>query len=273
MKDWDGSVVIEGQYDEIDEQGDQLDLSDNDSLPWLEADEEDQAAGGVDTAQLVGFVGVLLAILAGVVGAIWYFSSQNQAESVMADGSTIEAPADPYKERPSEDERGGREVEGTGNVAPAVAEGQMTEGRIASETGAAAGDQNLSIEMPPIGGATPLAGGTKPVPAKNEKAPEAPAPKPQPAEKPAAAAAGANTDPATPNVQLAAYSSRARAEQGWREISGRTSALQGIKYRVIEGRADIGTVFRLQALPGDRAAANQLCRTLKAQGIECQVKP
>lgn len=270
MKDWDGAVVIEGQYEELDEQHDELDLSENDSLPWLESDEEDPAAGGVDTAQLVGFVGVLLAVLAGVVGAIWYFSNGNQAETVAADGSTIAAPEGPYKERPSEEERGGREVEGTGNVAPAVAEGQMTQGRIASETGAGAGDQDLSIKMPAIGGATPLAGGAKPVPAAKEKAPE---PKPQPAEKPAAAATAPNADPSTPNVQLAAYSSRARAEQGWREISGRTSALKGVNYRVVEGRADIGTVFRLQALPGDRAAASQLCRTLKAQGIECQVKP
>lgn len=264
MKDWDTAVVIEGQYEELDEQDSELDLSEDDSLPWLESDEDEAAATGVDTAQLIGFVGVLLTVLAGVVGAIWYFSNSNQAATVAADGSTIEAPKGPYKDRPSDAERGGRVVEGTGNVAPAVAEGQMTEGRIASEagaeTGAGAGDQDLSIKMPAIGGAAPK-------PAASAQAPKASA------AKPAAAALPANADPATPNVQLAAYSSRARAEQGWREISGRTSALQGVNYRVVEGRADIGTVFRLQALPGDRSAANQLCAALKAQGIECQVKP
>lgn len=270
MKDWDSEVVIEGEYEELDEQTDELDLSDDDSLPWLESDEEVAASGGVDKAQLFGFVAILLAVLAGVVGAIWYFANANQASTVAADGSTIEAPEGPYKARPSEEERGGRVVEGTGNVAPAVAEGEVPEGRIASEAGAGAGDQDLSIEMPPIGGAKPVAGAAKPAPAASDQVAQSEAP---PAQAPATPSAPPESDPQTPNVQLAAYSSRARAEQGWREISRRTSALQGVNYRVIEGQADIGTVFRLQALPGDRAAANRLCRTLKGQGIECQVKP
>jgi len=261
------SVVIEGQYEELDEREDELDLSDDDSLPWLETDEEIAASGGVDAAQLFGFVAILLTVLAAVVGAIWYFSNTAATQTMAADGSTIEAPDGPYKDRPEEEERGGRQVEGTGNVAPAVAEGQTPEGRIASNTGAGSGDQDLSIEMPAIAGAKTMTGKAGTAAAASD---EVAKPATVPGTK---SAATTDANPQTPNVQLAAYSNRARAEQGWREISGRTSALDGVKHRVVEGQADIGTVFRLQALPGDRAAANRLCSTLRAQGIDCQVKP
>jgi len=41
---------------------------------------------------------------------------------------------------------------------------------------------------------------------------------------------------------------------------------------VLQGTADIGTVYRLQAVAPDAAAANALCATLKASGVACQVK-
>ncbi len=45
-----------------------------------------------------------------------------------------------------------------------------------------------------------------------------------------------------------------------------------MKHRVVEGTADIGTVYRLQALAPNAEAANALCSTLKAAGVACQVK-
>jgi hypothetical protein len=45
-----------------------------------------------------------------------------------------------------------------------------------------------------------------------------------------------------------------------------------VKHRVVQGSADIGTVYRLQAVAPDAAAANALCSQLKAAGIACQVK-
>jgi hypothetical protein len=41
---------------------------------------------------------------------------------------------------------------------------------------------------------------------------------------------------------------------------------------VVEGVADSGTIFRLQALAGSVAEAETLCRDIKAQGGDCQVK-
>jgi hypothetical protein len=41
---------------------------------------------------------------------------------------------------------------------------------------------------------------------------------------------------------------------------------------VVEGKADIGTVYRLQAVAGNASAANELCGKLKRAGGACQVK-
>jgi hypothetical protein len=45
-----------------------------------------------------------------------------------------------------------------------------------------------------------------------------------------------------------------------------------MRYRIEEGVVDIGTVYRLQAVASDRAAADRLCANLKSDGIDCQVK-
>jgi hypothetical protein len=227
-------VVIEAEFEEIEESGtpreSELDLTDDDSLPWLEAGEDDGNSGGVATGQVIGFAALLLALLAVVIGSIWYFANRPASADLVADGSTIEAPEGPYKERP--EDPGGKEFEGTGNVAPVVGEGGTREGVMATDDTPA---------LPPT--VTP-----------------------SPAATPASAKGGIG-------VQLAAYSSRTRAEQGWNEISGRTDALDGVRYRIEEGVVDIGKVYRLQAVAGDRAAADRLCAALKADGLDCQVKP
>jgi len=87
-------------------------------------------------------------------------------------------------------------------------------------------------------------------------------------------AAGANApEPAAEGVgvQVGAYKSPADAEAGWTRLSA-NEALKGVKHRVLEGSADIGTVYRLQAVAPDAAAANALCSALKGSGIACQVK-
>jgi hypothetical protein len=71
---------------------------------------------------------------------------------------------------------------------------------------------------------------------------------------------------------VAAYSTRASAEAGWARLSTQYELLSGVSHRIVEGTADIGTVYRLQAVPGDAAAAQALCAKLKAEGLACQVK-
>ena len=54
------------------------------------------------------------------------------------------------------------------------------------------------------------------------------------------------------------------------EILG--EALKGRSHRVLQGTADSGTIFRLQAVAGSVAEADALCRGINAAGGDCQVK-
>jgi hypothetical protein len=232
--------MVDAEYEELDGFDGELDLADTDNLPWLESDAEDEDAGGLDMGQILGFAGVLMLLLAVVVGAVWFVTNRSANVEAVADGSIIEAPAGPIKERP--EDPGGKQFAGTGNIAPLVGEGASTE---------------AVVGEPAVKPAAP-----KPAPSASATAAAA--------AKPAASAAP--VDMSGVGVQLAAYSSRARAEQGWVDLARRTDALTGVKHRVIEGKVDIGTVFRLQAVAGSRAEAERLCGALKADGLDCQVK-
>lgn len=106
-------------------------------------------------------------------------------------------------------------------------------------------------------------------PAKLDRGEEVVKPAPDSA-KPSTAATPA---PTGVGVQVGAYTSLSTAEAGWTRLSQQNaSLLSGIKHRVVEGKADIGTVYRLQALASDAAGANDLCARLKAAGVACQVK-
>ena len=244
-------MIIDAEFEEVEGSDGELDLSADDSLPWLEADEDDEGAGGGDNTQIVILALILLGILALAVGTVWLFGSKVVENAEVADGSVIEAPEGPYKERP--DDPGGKEFAGTGNVAPVVGEGGAPEG-VMNTNGNGAGAAGAGASSGEAGSARATAtAGAK-------------------ASGQSGSQSGATSSRSGVGVQLAAYSSRARAEQGWSELSRRTDALSGMRYRIEEGVVDIGTVYRLQAVAGDRAAADQLCAKLKSDGIDCQVK-
>lgn len=201
-------------------------------LPWLESGDEDDGEGEVDTGRIFGFVLLAVLALAAFIGGIWWFGQRGEDPELVADGSTIEAPPGPYKERPADP--GGKQFEGTGNLAPAVGEGERREGRLAD-----------AAPQPSI---------------------DAPKPGPAPGASATPAAAGGVA------VQVGAYSSKADAEAGWQKLLAQTDKLAGVSHRVVQGQADIGTVFRLQAMAGDAAAASRLCAALKGDGVACQVK-
>lgn len=204
-----------------------LGLDEEERLPWLESADDEDEDGGVDTARLVRFVLLGVALLAAIVGGLWFVSHQGGNQSRIADGGVIKAPAVPYKEAPKD--AGGKTFAGTGDSAFAVSEGKSTPAK--------------------LGGAeTPVAAATSG----------------------AAAAGGADTGGV--GVQVGAYSSQAAAEAGWSRLASGNETLKSLRHRILEGSADIGTVYRLQAVAGDLAAANALCASLKASGVACQVK-
>lgn len=231
-----GGGMASDRDDGASEAEEQLTLADADErLPWLESD-DDYEQPGVDTGRIVSFAAIGLLVIAVLLGALYYFTRGQGGAAVVADGSVIEAPDTPYKVRP--EDRGGRQVEGTGDTSYEVAEGQQVEGRID------AGVPVPSIDRAQAGGPTAAPSGTP---------------------SPAAPTGGVG-------VQIGAYSTKAQAEAGWSTLSGRFEALKGRGHRVLEGTADSGTIYRLQALAGSVAEADTLCRSIKAGGGDCQVK-
>lgn len=96
---------------------------------WLEVEDEDHGSR-LDGRRIIG---VLLAgiLLVGMAGLAVYWMRNMQAEpELIPDGSLIAAPDQPYKTRPAPGSSG--EVEGTGGVSFAVAEGMDRESRIAA---------------------------------------------------------------------------------------------------------------------------------------------
>lgn len=215
--------------------GDRLALGDEERLPWLEsADDVDLDEEGSDTGRLIGFIVIGLIALAAIVGGI-YWATHRAGPAGEADGSLIEASREPYKVAPTDP--GGKTFAGTGDSAFAVSEGERPPANIAGSTAA------------PAPSATPSASAA-----------------------PSASASAAPSAPSGVGVQVGAFSSNAAAEAAWTRLAAQHEALQGVSHRIVEGKADIGTVYRLQAVPGDAAAANALCARLQAGGLKCQVK-
>jgi len=220
-----------------------LDLADEERLPWLESVDDDDDYAGSDTGRIVAFLIAGLIVLAALVGGIWWATHRTSAKNLQADGSVVPAPAGPYKQAPADP--GGKTFAGTGDTSYAVSEGQTRAPRLATD------------EPAP----EPLA---TPEPAASGKA-ATPAPKPAPSAAPAV--------PTGPGVQVGAYTSKTTAEAGWSGLAQRHPELfKGLKHRVVEGRADIGTVYRLQAIVGSKGEGTALCSRFKAAGVACQFK-
>lgn len=182
--------------------------------------------------RMFAFVAGGLVLLLALVGGIWWATHRGTGAE-LADGSVIRAPAEPYKTAPANP--GGKPMAGTGDTAYAVSAGQTRPPKLAS------------------GAPTPA-----PTPTASAKSGAAPSAAP-------AAAAG-------PGVQIGAFSSQAAAEAAWTRLSAQYDALKGLHHRIASASADIGTVYRLQAVAGDAAGANALCGKLKGAGLACQVK-
>lgn len=233
------------QQDEDRLETEQLELHEpHERLPWLESAEDDDASysDGYDTSRLlVIFLGGL-ALLAGLIGGIWWFSHRSTDPELVADGSLVPPPAEPYKTAPVNP--GGKTFDGTGDVSFAASEGQ---------------------NRPPVMAGAGGTGGPELAAAPSQAA--APVATPAAAATPAPAAGGGV------GVQVGAFSSQASAEAGWAKLVAQANgALSGVSHRVVAGSADNGTIYRLQAVQADRAAAVGLCSRLKSAGISCQVK-
>ena len=99
--EFDGAALDEDDHEHAFEGEDLGLVSDDDALPWLESSDYEEIES-VDAWRITGFVVLGLVVLALLVGGIWYFTSRTGEGTPIADGSTIEAPEGPYKERPED---------------------------------------------------------------------------------------------------------------------------------------------------------------------------
>lgn len=229
-------------------------VSDEDRLPWLEAVDDRVPATG-RTGKTVGFLTAGLLSLAIVVGGV---SLLRQRTAPTGDGRLITAQAGDYKVRP--DAPGGMKVEGQGDSAFAASEGAEANGKI---------DLNGGSEAPvakpgKTANATPVT-----APAKSLTAALPSKAATLTAMKPAAAATSTAAAPAGSMVQLAAYSSEAKANEAWVGYTKRFAYLAPLT-KAVE-RADVNgkAVYRLRANAGDDAAG--VCGKLKVAGETCLV--
>lgn len=228
-----GKPISATEFDEA-AQSARLALGDEERLPWLEsADDVDYDEPASNNGRMIAFGALALLLLAAIIGGI-YWLSHREATQTAADGSLIEASKEPYKIAP--EDPGGKTFQGTGDSSFKVSEGEKPGANLAG------------------GAATP-------------------APKPDAATPPKAPFAAAAI-PATGGVgvQVGAFGSNASAEAAWSKLAGQHEVLKAMAHRAVEGKADIGTVYRLQAITPDMGAATALCNKLQAEGLKCQVK-
>lgn len=221
----------------------QLDLGQDDvRLPWLEGDDDFvEERGGLGQGALLVLLGVLA--LAVIGGSVFWLTRNKGDDDLVADGGVIEAPREPYKVRP--DKPGGEVVAGTGDTSFAVAEGER--------------------RSPQIGGTGAPGPGFDGVGPGDKTARIAPSPTASSDAAPVPAGGGVG-------VQVGAYASKEQAEAGWNTLKGQYEGLAAVGHRVVQGQADIGTVYRLQAVAHDLAAARALCAGMRGAGLSCQVK-
>jgi cell division protein FtsN len=207
-------------------------LDDPDRLPWLETADGYEYDEGASPLKVAGMVLGGLALLAAIVGGI-YWAQRNQTGGSAGNGELIAAQEGDYKVKP--DEAGGKTFEGEGDSAFAASEGKKTGATIAPA--AKTGDAKAAAK----------AVGTKP-------ATTGPAP------------AGAVM------VQLGAFGDSAKADTAWAGLSKRFGFLAGTNRRIAEASGEGGRkIFRLQAITANAAAAQQLCAKLKAAGENCLI--
>lgn len=208
-------------------------------LPWLESDDDYEVPGFNWRIVVYTVAGLLLVVI--LLGGSWYLLHRHAEREVVADGSTILAPAQPYKTRPANP--GGAIMPGTGDISYAVGEGETVVSKVAEK--------------------------------------DVPSPAPSAGAAPANASANAQSDQAAAakpeklkgvGVQVGAYTTRSSAQSGWQKLQVIYPPLKGVHHRIVVGTVDGGTIYRLQAVTGNVSSARTLCRSIKSLGGDCQIR-
>ncbi len=216
-----------------DSKDDGLNLDDPDRLPWLETADGYEYDNGASPLKVALMVLAGLAVLAAIVGGVYWAQRNQSAGGATGNGELIAAQEGDYKVKP--DDAGGKSFEGEGDSAFAASEGQKT-------------------------------GATLVPAAKSDATTAAPAP------ATASSTTNAPTPAGAVMVQLGAFGDSAKAEGAWTALNKRFGFLAGTNRKIAEATVEGGRkVFRLQAVTANSSAAQQLCAKLKAAGENCLI--
>ena len=224
--------------------------------------------GGPISRRLIIWLVAGLLLVAMIVGGFLWMRSSDAAGS--GEGALINAPDAYYKERPAEqapdtaaDEivysaSKGNEVESVIDTS-GTAETPVNVDRpqVAEAQPAVAPPPTVSRSVP-----TAAAKPTAPVVAPPTPKPVAKAPPKPAAPTPAPSSGGGGT------IQLGAFSSQAKANAAWKNLSGRFSFLASLTQSVAAVESGDKTLYRLRASGGN---ADDICRRLRTAGESCTV--
>ena len=238
---------------------DRLGPDDEDRLPWLEPVEEElEEERGISSRMIIFLVAGLLTV-AIVIGGFFWMRSRDDGGS--GEGGLITAPDAYYKERPAADAADNGEDEivysaSKGNEVESVIDTSGT-----AETPVNVDRQQQAADVSVTPGPTVVR--NAPVATPKPTAPPAPV---KPAAKPAAPSSAPTGGSGT--IQLGAFSSQAKANAAWKNLSGRFTFLSGLTQSVVSVQSGDKTLYRLRASGGD---ARDICGRLRTAGESCSV--
>ena len=247
-------------------EAEEIELADEDRLPWLEAVEEDGNGGdGPSLGKLAVAVVIALVAIGVIVGGLYWIGNRNAA----GDGNAIiTAEKGDYKQRP--ENPGGTNFSTEGNASFAASEGGTPRGSLnvngVAEAPAASGQGQQAGQQQ---AGQPQAGQTgRPAPTQQAQTPARPAPTPAPPARPAPAPPRPAPAPSGPAIQLGAFSTAAAANNAWRALAARFRYLAPLAHNVAPVQAGGRTLYRLRASGPDSA---NVCRRLQAAGEACTI--
>jgi lipoprotein-anchoring transpeptidase ErfK/SrfK len=237
---------------------DEMDLREEDRLPWLETVEPDDREGppiGRVIAAVVLGLGVLAAIIFGVYKV-------QQRPAATTGGQVIAAPEGAYKVKP--DEPGGLKVDGEGDAAIATSAGKSGNGAI---------DLKAVPEKPVDGKHSTPAAKPTPAGAHNTVAQVPKSGGKLVAAAPVTVARGAAPGSASGGslVQLGAFPSEASANTAWTSFSKRFVYLASLGKSVQPVATGGKTLYRLRVNAGSANQAADICGRLRVAGETCFV--
>jgi hypothetical protein len=217
---------------------------DSESLPWLEAVENEDGPRAISARKmLVGLTLVLLAA-AVVAGTMFWLGRQDPVPGGAP--QLIRAEPGPYKVRPSDP--GGLDVAGDSETAYSTSAGE--------DPDAALDVRKLPPEMTPA-----------PVQTPEQVTPPKKIP-PREVKEPAPDATGAPAVPSGPTIQLGAYASTVKADTAWKLLSGRFPEVAALNKVVVTANVGGKSVYRLRA-SGSSDQTKAACTALRAAGESC----